>query len=298
MNSKVKVLSGYGIFNIINHILLITLAILCILPMINVLSISFSSASKIAAGEVKLLPVEFTLNAYKLVLKDKTFWHALLVSVERVILGSVITVALTIITAYPLSKNSRDFRARRYYVWYIFFTMLFNGGMIPGFLVVYFTGLYNSIWALIIPGAIAPFSVILMLNFFRQLPNEMEEAAFMDGAGHWTILWQIVVPVSKPVIATITLFTMVNHWNAWFDAVLYLKKTQDYPLQAYLQSLLSAAVDISKYLTPEEMSHYYDLTPRNLRAAQIFIAAFPILITYPFLQKYFAKGLVIGSVKG
>jgi len=198
--------------------------------------------------------------------------------------------------AYPLSKKSDVFRARKIYVWIFFFTMLFNGGLVPTFLVVYYTGILDSIWALVIPGAVNTWNIILMLNFFRSMPVELEEAAFLDGASHWNILWRIFVPLSKPAIATITLFTIVGHWNAWFDGLLYMRKSYNYPLQTYLQSLLT--IDISRFLTQEQQNIVAKLSPKTIRSAQVFIAAFPVLCVYPFLQKYFTKGLVLGSVKG
>jgi len=295
-NKIIKDTPGYRIFNVINHIFLIFSALLCVLPMVNVLAVSFSAPEKAEAGMVKLWPVSFTTMAYDYVLKSANFWRAMSISVQRLLLGTTITLLITILCAYPLSKNSKMFRARRYYVWIFFFTMLFNGGMIPTFLVVYYTGLIDTIWALVLPGAVSTWNIILMLNFFRQLPNELEEAAYLDGAGHWTILWKIFVPLSKPVIATVTLFTMVGHWNAWFDGMLYMKKPANYPLQTYLQSMLT--IDISRYLTADKLNEIQKLSPRTLKAAQIFIAAFPILMVYPFLQKYFTKGLVLGSVKG
>lgn len=271
------------------------LSIMCILPMINVLSVSLSSPDAVISGKVTFWPVKFTLKSYQFVLQDKMFWNSMWVSLKRIILGGAVVIFFTILTAYPLSKDSSRFPKRKYFVWYIFFTMLFGGGLIPSYLVVYYTGIMYSIWALVIPGAISAWFIILMLNFFRQLPKELEEAAFIDGAGHWTILWRIFVPISKPAIATITLFTLVDHWNSWFDGMLYMKATQK-PLQTYLQSMLS--VDLTKYLTPDQARKIKQVSPETFRTAQIFVGAVPILLVYPFLQKYFTKGLVLGSVKG
>nr|WP_276576358.1 carbohydrate ABC transporter permease [Caldicoprobacter algeriensis] len=271
-------------------------AALCLIPLINVFAVSLSSPSRATAGEVWLWPKDFTMEAYKYVMRSSDFWRAMFVSIERVVLGTAIGMLMTIMCAYPLSKKSDVFRARKIYVWIFFFTMLFNGGLVPTFLVVYYTGLLDSIWALVIPGAVNTWHIILMLNFFRSMPVELEEAAFLDGASHWNILWRIFVPLSKPAIATITLFTIVGHWNAWFDGLLYMRKSYNYPLQTYLQSLLT--IDISKFLTQEQQNIVAKLSPKTIRSAQVFIAAFPVLCVYPFLQKYFTKGLVLGSVKG
>lgn len=287
---------GYKIFTIFNHIILFLAAALCLIPLINVLAVSLSSPSRATAGEVWLWPKDFTTEAYKYVMRSSDFWRAMFVSIERVVLGTAIGMFLTIMCAYPLSKKSDVFRARKIYVWIFFFTMLFNGGLVPTFLVVYYTGILDSIWALVIPGAVNTWNIILMLNFFRSMPVELEEAAFLDGASHWNILWRIFVPLSKPAIATITLFTIVGHWNAWFDGLLYMRKSYNYPLQTYLQSLLT--IDISRFLTQEQQNIVAKLSPKTIRSAQVFIAAFPVLCVYPFLQKYFTKGLVLGSVKG
>jgi putative aldouronate transport system permease protein len=179
---------------------------------------------------------------------------------------------------------------------FVFITMIFGGGLVPGFLVVYYTGLYNTIWALIIPGAVSGWNIVLMLNFFRQLPKEIEEAAIIDGASHVTILWRIILPVSKASIATITLFCLVGHWNDWFGGMLYMRTSSNYPLATYLQSLLS--IDAARYMTNTNKEIMALLNTKTLKAALVFINAFPIIAVYPFLQKYFAKGLVLGSVKG
>lgn len=287
----------YRVFSVFNYIFLVLMAVLCLLPLLNVLSISFSSPHKAMAGMVKLWPVDFNIESYAyLVSHHKGFWNAMLISLQRVILGTSIGVFLTILCSYPLSKDTGRFKARKYYVWYFFFTMLFGGGLIPGFMVVRFTGLIDKIWALVIPGAISTFNIILMLNFFRQLPRELEEAAFIDGASHWQILWRVFVPLSKASIATVILFTMVGHWNAWFDAIIYMRKSSHYPLQTYLQSMLT--VDITRYLSARDTNLIEKLSPKTLRASQIFIAALPILMVYPLLQKHFTKGLLLGSVKG
>ncbi len=272
------------------------MAISCIIPMINLLAVSLSSSVSVTAGEVSLWPVEFTTISYKMVLKNKGFWQSMSVSIKRIILGGIVNLLITIFCAYPLSKSSDTFPARKYYVWLIFFTMLFNGGLVPTFLVVYYTGLMDSIWALILPGAVSAWYIILMLNFFRDLPEELSEAAFIDGANHWQILWRIILPISKPVLATVGLFILVNHWNAWFDGMLYMQRPENYPLQTYLQSMLT--IDISRFLSSDQMQLLDKLNGETIRGAQVFIGAIPILLVYPFLQRYFTKGMTLGSVKG
>ena len=177
-------------------------------------------------------------------------------------------------------------------------TMLFSGGLIPSFLVVQKTGLMDSIWALILPGAVPVFNVILLLNFFRGLPKEIEESACIDGAGHYRILWKLYIPLSKPALATITLFCIVGHWNSWFDGLIYMNHTSNYPLQSYLQAVVIAASGVRLSINIQDVIDLQKINDRTLRTAQLFISMIPIFIVYPFLQKYFTTGIVMGSVKG
>jgi putative aldouronate transport system permease protein len=279
------------------YVTLIALALLCLFPLIHVLAISFSSANAAAAGEVVLWPVGFTTKAYEFALDRPEFGRAFLVSLQRVVLGTAVNMVLTVLVAYPLSKENTEFPMRTVYVWIFVLTMLFSGGLIPLYMVVRETHLLNSIWALILPNAVPVFNVVLLLNFFRALPKELEEAALMDGASHWRILWQIYLPLSKPALATLTLFTVVYHWNSWFDGLIFMNSPAKYPLQSYLQTLLQA--DIFQFSGSGMDQRMLQLvSDQTLRAAQIFLAAIPILIVYPFLQRYFVKGVVLGSVKG
>jgi putative aldouronate transport system permease protein len=300
INNKIPESKAYRAFQIFNYIFMGLVAIVCILPMINVFAISLSSPLAGLAGEVKLIPVDFTTQAYRFVMNNKEFWNAMLVSLRRILLGGSIGITLTVLTAYPLSRSPEAFKARNYYVWFIFFTMLFGGGLIPSYFFITWTKLYGTIWALVIPGAVSAWNCILMLNFFRNLPRELEEAAFIDGAGHWTILWKIIVPVSKPVIATVLLFIMVGHWNSWFDGYIYMNSPRQYPLQTYLYSMASfdPSKAIEQGVDAEYLKKLSEVSSQNLSAAQIFIGAIPILVVYPLLQKHFTKGIVLGSVKG
>lgn len=203
---------------------------------------------------------------------------------------------LTILVAYPLSKNTRIFPARKYYVWIFLITMLFQGGLIPWFLTIKFTGITDKIWALVLPGAVPIYNIILLLNFFRQLPKEMEEAAFIDGAGHWTTLWRIYVPTSTAALATITLFSVVGHWNSWFDGLILMNRAEHYPLQSYLQTIVIS--QNFQVMSADSYKILKELSNKTITTAQIFIGAMPILMVYPFLQRYFTKGIVLGSVKG
>lgn len=285
-----------SVFTIINSCFLILAALLCIIPLIHILAVSFSSSSVAAAGKVVFWPVEFSLNSYVYVAKRAAFWHSMLVSVERIAIGGAINLVLTILCAYPLSKERSEFRFRTFYAWAFFITMLFSGGLIPWYTVIRQAGLLDSIWALVIPGAVPVFSVILLLNFFREIPKELSEAAFIDGAGHWITLWKLYVPVSTPALATITLFSLVGHWNSWFDGLILMNKAENYPLQSYIQTIV---VQRSySMLSRQEISELATVSDRTLRSSQIFLGSLPIILVYPFLQKYFVKGIVLGGVKG
>ncbi len=282
------------IFLKFNYLFLALSSILCIYPMLHLLAVSLSSNIPVQAGTVNIWPVGFQLNTYNFVIRDPKFYTAFFISVERTVLGVVISMLLVVLAAYPLSKRRNIFGARDFYVWFFLITILFSGGLIPGYLAVRYTGLVDTIWALIIPGAVPVFNVILLQNFFKELPDEISEAAFMDGAGHWITLFRIMIPLSKPVLATLTLFTAVGHWNSWFDGMLFMNKPENYPLQTYLQTIV-VQVDLK---IVNNLNQLKDVCEQNSKAAQIFIAMLPILCIYPFLQKYFTKGIVLGSVKG
>lgn len=286
------------IFVVCNYVFLALLSCVCIYPLVYTLALSFSSSSAAAAGSVALWPVDFTTASYKYVLGQSQFLRSFGVSVERVVLGTLIGMLITILIAYPLSKESSVFRWRTAYAWFFVFTMLFSGGLIPLYLVVRATGLLNSIWSLILPTAVQVFNVVLLLNFFRGIPKELEEAAFVDGASHWTTLWKVYLPLSKPALATITLLTIVFHWNSWFDGIIYMNSPSNYPLQSYLETLVVQQNLNFSQMTVEQAKLMALISDRTVKAAQIFIAAIPVIIVYPFMQRYFIKGIVLGSVKG
>ncbi len=275
-------------------ILLVLTGMLCFVPFWYIVCQSFSSNEAISAGEGGLLPVEFQLDSYLYVLKRAPFWKAAWITVLRVAVGLPLGMFLMVTAAYPLSKGKR-FPGRDFYVWFIFFTMLFHGGLIPTYLVVRELGLLNTVWAMILPCAVNVFNMLLVLSFFRQLPVELEESASLDGAGHWRILWSIFLPVSKPVLATVALFTLVQHWNSWFDGMIYMKADR-YPLQTYLRSII-ISFNFSN-LTPLEQMQLSNFNENALKSAQMVIGTIPILLVYPFLQRYFVSGITLGSVKG
>ncbi len=283
------------LFVAVNGVALVLLAIACLFPLVHVLAISFSAGPAVAAGKVVLWPVDFTTAAYDFALSRPAFRSAFVVSVQRVILGTAVNMILTVLVAYPLSKENAVFPMRTVYTWFFIVTMLVSGGLIPLYMVVRWTGLLDSIWSLVLPVAVPVFNVVLLMNFFRGLPKELEEAAFVDGAGHWEVLFRIYLPLSMPAIATLTLFSFVMHWNSWFDGLIFMNSPDNYPLQSYLQTLVIGQ-DLSQFSMDPALLQL--VSNDTFKAAQIFIGALPILVLYPFLQRYFVKGIVLGSVKG
>ncbi|THF76729.1 carbohydrate ABC transporter permease [Cohnella fermenti] len=282
-----------------NYVFLTLLAVLCLLPLVHVLALSFSSSSAAGTGLVRFWPVDMTLSSYRFVLDKPEFLLSMGVTVKRVLLGASFNMLLIILVAYPLSKETKAFRLRTPLAWYFVFTMLFSGGLIPLYMTVRNTGMLDSLWGLIFPTwgmGTNIFNIVLMLNFFRGLPKELEESGVVDGAGHWTVCWKIIVPLSLPVLATVALFTIVYHWNSWFDGLIFMNRTEHYPLSTYLQTIL--VQDQLANVNAQDLASLQEVSDRTAKAAQIFIGSLPILLVYPFLQRFFIKGIVMGSVKG
>lgn len=287
-------------FRILNVAFFIIVAGVCFLPFIHLLALSFSSNLAAMSGEVGLLPVGFTTSAYKFLSGKSSFYTSLLVSGKRLVLGVSINMLLIVFTAYPLSKSTKRFKHRTLFAWFFVFTMFFAGGLIPTYIVVRNTGILNTIWALILPRAVDVWYVVMLLNFFKGIPQELEEAAIIDGASNFRILWQVYVPVALPAIATVFLFITINHWNSWFDGIIYMNSPKNYPLQSYLYTLVSQVNSSlsSASISAEELATLSQVSEKTLRTAQIFLAAIPVMMIYPFIQKYYVKGMTIGSVKG
>ncbi|KRE71360.1 carbohydrate ABC transporter permease [Paenibacillus sp. Soil750] len=286
---------AYRGFTIANYVFLISLSVLCILPLIHLLAMSLSSNNAVATGSVTFWPIEFTWKSYEFILEKPEFMTSFIISIKRVVLGVIVNMVLTILVAYPLSKEAASFKGRTVYVWIFVFTMLFSGGIIPLYMTMRSLGLLDTIWALILTHAVPVYNVVILLNFFRALPKELEEAALMDGAGQWRILWNIYIPLSTPSLATLTLFATVSHWNSWFDGILFMNTPSHYPLQSYLYTVVVGLDTLIKSNTDLEVLAL--ISDRTARAAQIFLGALPILVIYPFLQRYFTKGIILGSVK-
>lgn len=287
---------GRRIYLWINAVVLLLVAALCLVPILHVIALSFSKSSSVMAGHVTLFPVNATLSSYKLLMQRPDFFASFRVSLLRVLLGVTVNMALIMLTAYPLSKKKDQFHGRTAYAWYMILTIIFSGGLIPTYMVVKQMGLINSVWSMVLPGAIPVWNTVLMMNFYRNLPREIEESAFIDGANHLVVLTRLYIPLSAPAVATIALFSIVGHWNSWFDGLIYLNTPSLYPLQTFLY-MIDSSVTLGA-TTSENVEYMREISDRTLRSAQIVIAMVPVLIAYPFLQKYFTKGIVMGSVKG
>ena len=289
-HSKVRVAVIYGI--------VLLLGLCCLFPLLNILAISFSGSAAVSANRVGIIPVDFTLTAYNKILSDGQFWRSFMISVIRVVLALALNLAVTVPMAYAMTKSKKEFRARNIYMNLLICAMLFNGGMIPTYILVRNLGLLNSIWSLVLPGALPIFNVIMLMNFFLGIPKSLEEAALIDGASPFQVLIKIMVPCAKPSIATVSLFSIVGSWNDFFSGLIYMQKVENYPIMTYIQSL---NVDIQELLksgaSSSALENVTELSNRNLNAAKIVVAVIPLLLIYPILQKYLITGMVMGSVK-
>ncbi len=298
MEMKIKKSKGRILFEVINFIIIAFLTISCIVPIINILAYSFSSSQAIIENRVSIIPQDFTLQAYKYVLSNARFWTSMKVTVLRVVFGVIVNVIMIMLVAYPLSKPDHKFHARKYYVAFMLCVMLFSGGMMPTYFIISKTGLIDTLASLILPGAVPVFSCIVLMNFFRGVPEELEESALLDGANQFQILLKIYLPISKPSIATVTLFALINHWNSWFDGLIYSNHTENYPMQSYLQTLVTSTSFSLEDMDVDRMLDMMNVNETNMQSAMIFISIIPLMLIYPFLQKYFTTGLTVGSVKG
>jgi len=279
------------VFDVFNVALLVALGLLAMLPFIYVTAGSFATESELATRSFFLWPETFSLRAYESILTSPAFLRAMITTIAVTAVGTVVQLLLTASMAYPLSKGNLP--GRRLMLSLIVFTMVFSGGMIPTFLMVKDLGLLNTYWALILPAAINPFSLIIIKNFFQQLPAELEESAKIDGANELQTLWSVILPLSKPVLATFALFYAVGIWNDFMSPLLYLNDNSMWTLQMFLRQV-TVATDLS--IIEADPSQ---LPPaQGVKFAVIVVATLPILLFYPFLQKHFAKGMLIGSVKG
>ncbi|MDF2921717.1 MAG: transporter permease [Paenibacillaceae bacterium] len=284
----------YKVFYYFNAALLILVSILCILPMLHIFAVSLSGKTAAESNLVSLIPIDFNLDSYVKTFENNNFINALRISVIRSLVGTVIAMIVTVLASFPLSRNGIEFRMRNFYVWFFVIIMIFDAGLIPHYLMIQRVHLVGSFWVYIFPHMLNVWNIILMMNFFRAIPKELDEAAIMDGAGSFRILRSVYLPISLPSLATLSLFSLVGQWNNWFDGVLYMRSPDQWPLATLLQTIVVER-DLSK--TGIDFEDLELLSNRSVKAAQIFIAMLPILAVYPFLQKYFVKGIVMGAVK-
>ncbi|WP_127596291.1 carbohydrate ABC transporter permease [Paenibacillus lautus] len=282
------------IFDVVNYTLLLIIGLVTILPFLHVIAGSFTTVTELAQKQFVLFPTVWSLDAYKYVFSTNTVFRSLGVSVGVTFLGTLFSMLLTCLMAYGLSR--RDLDGRNFIMFMVLFTMLFSGGMIPTFLVVKEMGLIDTYAALIVPTAINAFNLIIMRNFFQNLPEGLEESAKIDGAGDWGILFRIVIPLSMPAIATISLFYAVTYWNTYMSAILYLNDAAKWPVQVILRQIVILASGLAA--DTSGMDEFVRPPEQTVKMAVIVIATLPILCVYPFLQKHFAKGALLGSIKG
>ena len=298
-DNRIKESTSRKVFTVVNLVILIGWCVLCILPFLHLFAVSLSSQSAVVAGLVGFVPVDLTLNSYRYLISQSAFFVAFGYSLLRVVTGATLSMIVTLLAAYPLAFARDKMRGSKVYVVLILACMFFSGGMIPTFIMVTKLGLYDTLFALILPTAMSPFNLILVVNFFRNVPKEMLEAASIEGAGDYRLLFTMVVPVSAPIIATIALLCVVGQWNAWFDGYLYMS-VERWPLQTYIYHQMEAMKSLQLNrgnMSAEEIEMLAKSNDMTLRAAQIFIAMIPVLCVYPFAQKYFVQGILLGSVK-
>ncbi|MGC5773703.1 carbohydrate ABC transporter permease [Paenibacillus pabuli] len=283
-------------FDIINYLFLGCFTLMILYPLYFIVIASISDPNKIYSGDVWLLPQNITFDGYKRIFSDSSIWNGYKNSILYAVLNGFVSTALVIMAAYPLSR--KDFYGRNVIMTFFIITMFFNGGIIPTYLVVKDLHLMNSMWAVILPGAMDAFLIIIAKTFFEELPEELREAAAIDGAKNLRYLWSIVLPLSKPIIAVLVLFAVVRQWNGFFDALIYLSDGDKYPLQLVLRNILiqsqpsgNMLMDIDNMLAKQRVTEL-------IKFGVIIVSAVPLLVLYPFLQKYFVKGVMVGSVKG
>lgn len=286
--------AGEKVFDVFNYAFLAIFGLMAVLPFIFVISGSFATDAEITKRAVFLIPTTFSLDAYKFIFSTDTIMRSIGVSIYVTVIGTIVNLFFTVTMAYPMAR--RNLMSRNMILNLVIFTMLFGGGMIPTYLVIRELHLLDTLNSLILPGAISAFNLIIVKNFFQELPPGLEEAAKIDGCNELSLLWRIVLPLSKPVLATFTLFYAVGHWNNFFSALLYINDPSKWPLQVMLRQIVmlsQSAGDLSSmdptFVQPPEQS---------IKMAVIVVGTIPILCVYPFLQKHFAKGVLLGSIKG
>ncbi|MBT2765078.1 carbohydrate ABC transporter permease [Paenibacillus sp. ISL-20] len=293
--SIVKEAANERVFDVILYVIAAIIIVIVLYPLIFIVSASFSDPTRVLNGEVWLLPKSVTLDAYANILQNEKIWIGYRNTIFYTIVGTVINIIMTILAAYPLSRP--DLPGRNAIMVFITLTMFFSGGLIPTYLLVKDLGMVDTMWALIVPGAIATYNLIVMRTYFQSsIPWELQEAAHIDGCSNWRLLFSIILPLSKPILAVMVLFYAVGHWNSFFNALIYIRNENLHPLQLVLREILlisqSASVDGSVGLEDKI------LLAESIKYAVIIVSSLPVLLMYPFVQRHFVKGVMIGSIKG
>ncbi|MBW4840679.1 MAG: carbohydrate ABC transporter permease [Paenibacillaceae bacterium] len=283
------------VFDVVNLIVIAVATLLCLAPFIHILAVSLSSAGPILSGKVSLFPVELTFDSYKQVFTDPSMIRSLGFTVLLTALFTLFCMMMTTAAGYPLSK--RKLRGRKFFMTIVVITMFFSGGIIPEYILVRNLNLLDSIWALVLPGLVNPFYLIILITFFNNIPEGLEESAEIDGSSHFRTLINIILPLSLPVIATLSLFYAVGRWNGFQDTLMYINSPELYPLQLKLYQLIQNNM-ISDLLASEGAGAVTKLVSEGLKSASVMFATIPILLVYPWLQRYFVSGVMLGAVKG
>ncbi len=279
------------IFDVINITVLLFIAFITFYPVLYIVSVSFSDTTSIVQNKIRFFPKGFNIQAYKFIIEDIRIPRAYLNTIIYTAAGTLVNILMTTLGAYPLSK--KGFFGRRFFMAAIVFTMFFNGGMIPNYIIVQKLKLIDTIWAIIIPNAIWTMELLILKSFYESIPASLYESAIVDGASEYRILFQIMLPLSKAALASIGLFYFMGHWNSFFIPLIYLNDAKKFPLQLVLREMLIFDTAKESNLMDQSM-----MTPEAMKNATIFISMIPVLLIYPFAQKYFVKGVMVGSVKG
>ena len=251
---KIKHSKSYYVYQVFNTIILTLVTLSCIFPILHVFAMSLSDSTAAMAGRVTFFPVDFSLAAYEYLIKKKDFFHSVAISGGRVVVGTAFNMILIVLTAYPLARPTSQFRGRTAYMIYFAITMFLGGGLIPTYMVIKNLHLLNTFWVLVLPCAMNIWNVIIMMNFIRGLPRSVEEAAFVDGANHWQTLFRVILPMSKPSLASLLLFSMIGHWNSWFDGMFYMNNPNNYPMATYLATQIINNNQTMTNMTPEQLA--------------------------------------------
>ncbi len=284
---------GYTAFRVVNATLLLLMCAVVLYPFVNIVAQAFSSEGYINAGQVNLVPRGFNLTTFKVVLSDDMFWTNYKNTVVYTVVGTVIAMALTTTYAYALSK--KHLKGRTFFIGIAVLTMFFNGGLIPNYVLITTLGFKDTIWAIVLPNAISVFNLLVMKSFFENFPDELEEAAAIDGMSTYGVFFRIVLPLSKAVLATMVLFYAVAFWNSWFSAYLYMTDAANYPVTVYLRNLM-AGVTTGTSITGGQLDNMTQIAS-NVQSVTMLLTVLPIVCLYPFIQRYFVSGVMLGAVK-